>query len=159
MSDSGLPPARRLWERVDSERAARGWTALDLERESGVDRGTVARWKTAKRAPLPETVIAIADALGVPRYDLLELAGRTSALPRSVLAERPPEISGPLPVVGDDDTDELLARLPASRRRLLQDIRESERERLEREVNEASRRFADLVRKEALRGESRHNGQ
>jgi transcriptional regulator with XRE-family HTH domain len=155
MTDSGLPPARRLWERVEQLRAARGWTTLELEKRSGVDRSTVSRWKNGKRSPLPEKVIAVADALGVPRDTLLQIAGHAvSPMERAVRDE----ISGPLAIIGDDETDELLERLSPARRRLLEQVRESERERLEREAAEASRRFADLVRSEATQSEPGNNG-
>jgi transcriptional regulator with XRE-family HTH domain len=167
MTDSGLPPARRLWERVEQERTARGWTTLELERRSGVDRGTVSRWRAGRRLPLPEKVIALANAFSLPHKELLKLVGyidspvesaMRDAIDKSLAAAEADEITRPLRVIGDDETDELLRRLPASRRRLLEQVRKSERERLEREAAEASRRFADLVRSEATQSESGNNG-
>ncbi|GGS88204.1 helix-turn-helix domain-containing protein [Nonomuraea spiralis] len=156
MSDSsGLPPARRLWERVENERNQRGWTTLELQKRSGVDRATVSRWQHAKRAPLPETVNALADALGLPREELLALAGLITSPVERVLREA---VTAPQPVVsaaveGDAETQELLARLSPRRRRFLEEIRESERQRLARiaqdaarEAREANDRFARLVR-------------
>lgn len=158
MSESGLPPARRLWERVEGDRNKRGWTTVELQERSGVDRSTISRWKTAKQSPLPEKVNAVADALAIPREEALMLAGLLVTPDRS-----PPDaVTAPQPVVsianveGDADTEELLARLAPKRRRFLEQIRESEKARLERiaenvarEAEEANRRFAELVRIEA----------
>ncbi|TDE39946.1 XRE family transcriptional regulator [Nonomuraea mesophila] len=161
MTERGLPPARRLWERVERERNARGWTTLELEKRSGVDRSTVSRWRTARRAPRPETVNAIADAFGLPRHELLGDAGLLSSPMKRGLHDA---ITAPMPAVdhavtGEDDTDDLLAKLPPARRALLEQVRAAERERLERiavaavrEAEEANRKFAALVR-DAVRGE------
>ncbi|MFD1940571.1 helix-turn-helix domain-containing protein [Nonomuraea mangrovi] len=159
MSESGLPPARRLWERVESERNNRGWTTVELQERSGVDRSTVSRLKTSKRSPLPETVNKLADTLGIPRQEALALAGLVGApnvrSPEDAITA-PQSVVSIVNVEGDADTDELLARLSPRRRRLLEQFRESERERLARiaesvarETEEANRRFAELVRSEA----------
>ncbi|MFI6813732.1 helix-turn-helix domain-containing protein [Nonomuraea sp. NPDC050328] len=151
MDDSGLPPARRLWERIEAERNSRGWTTLELEERSGVDRSTVHRWQSAKRAPLADSVVRIADALGVPRNDLLQLAGHAALSDVEPVAA--PSIGD---VEGDAETEALLARLPESRRRRLEEFRESERRRLQRMVQDVAReasvaneRFAEFVRQEA----------
>lgn len=157
MSERGLPPARRLWERVESERNNRGWTTVELQERSGVDRSTISRWRTAKQSPLPEKVNRVADALGIPREEALALAGLIAG--ERGLADA---ITAPQPVVsitaveGDAETAELLARLSPHRRRMLEEFRKSERERLARiaenaarEAEEANRRFAQLVRIEA----------
>lgn len=157
VDDSGLPPARRLYERVETERKQRGWSLAELERRSGVARSTTHRWKTGKTVPQPETVIPVADALGIPRLDALRLAGLLVDSP----AERALEDAVTQPLVnvdveGDGTTAELLARLSASRRAMLERFRQSERQRLARmaedaarETYEANRRFAELVRIEA----------
>jgi transcriptional regulator with XRE-family HTH domain len=156
--ESGLPPAYRLWERVESERNARSWTTVELQERSGVDRSTVSRLKTSKRSPLPETVNRLADTLGIPRREALELAGLVVSPVERVLQDA---ITAPQPAVrvaveGDADTEELLQKLSPRRRRVLEQIRESERQRLERiaqgvalEAEEANARFAELVRLEA----------
>lgn len=157
MSDSGLPPARRLWERIERERNERRWTTLDLEQRSGIPRSTVNRWKTAKRSPLADTVIPIADAFGIPRRELLQLAGLSPGEPAPHEA-----VTAPQPVVtiadvgGDAETEELLSRLSPRRRQLLEEFRASERARLARlaedaarEAQEVNARFAELVRIQA----------
>lgn len=157
MSDSGLPPARRLWERIEHERNERGWTTLELERRSGVRRQTVNRWKTSPKAPLAESINPIADALGIPRRELLALIGS-----RPARREPSDEITVPMPVVdvatvrGDAETEALLARLSPRRRQMLEEFRASERARLERiaedaarEAKEVNARFAELVRIQA----------
>lgn len=157
MEERGLPPARRLWDRIEAERQERGWTTLELEKRSGVRRQTVNRWKQAPRAPLAESVNPIADALGLPRKELLALIGGS---PKR--RDSNDEVTVPMPVVnistvrGDAETEELLARLSPRRRKMLEEYRESERARLERiaedaarEAQEANTRFADLVRIQA----------
>lgn len=155
MSDSGLPPAHELWKRVEDERNKRGWTTVELQERSGVDRSTVSRWKTAKQSPLPEKVNALADAFGLPREDLLVVAGLISSpverAPHDAITAPQPAVT--LDVKGDAETEELLDRLSPRRRRLLEEIRESERQRLARiaqdaarEAQEANDRFARLVR-------------
>lgn len=160
MSDSGLPPARRLWERIETERNERGWTTVELERRSGVPRSTVARWKTGKRPPLADRINPLADVFGIPRKELLAIVG-LSPTTRSF----EDEITPPSPisavrdvaaVQGDPETEALLARLSPRRRKMLEEFRESERRRLERLAEDAAReakvandRFASLVRNEA----------
>jgi transcriptional regulator with XRE-family HTH domain len=158
MATSGLPPAHKLWERVESERNRRGWTTVELQERSGVDRSTVSRLKTSRRSPLPETVNKLADALGIPREEALALAGLVTSP-----AERAPHdaVTAPQPAVnvavgGDSETETLLAKLSPRRRQLLEEFRETERRRLERmaedaarEAEEANARFAKLVRIEA----------
>lgn len=156
--DSGLPPAYRLWERVESERNARGWTTVELQERSDVDRSTVSRLKTSKRRPLPDTVNKLALALDIPSQEALALAGLVTSPAERALHDA---VTAPQPVVsvaveGDADTAELLSRLSPRRRRLLEEIRETERQRLARiaqdvarEAEEANERFAHLVRIEA----------
>lgn len=157
MSESGLPPARAFWERVESERNSRGWTTVELQERSGVDRSTVSRLKTSKRSPLPETVNKLADVLDIPRDEALRLAGLVAApsVHDAVTAPQPAVVSIGI-VEGDADTEDLLSRLAPHRRRFLEQIRESEKERLvriaedvTREAQEANKRFAELVRIEA----------
>lgn len=68
-------PAAPLYWRVEQERARLGWSATDLAQRSGVDRGTVHRMRTGRRAPLPVTVAALAQALSIDREEALRLAG------------------------------------------------------------------------------------
>lgn len=159
-SESGLPPARRLYDRVQQERNERGWTMTTLAKRSGVDRVTISRWRDSTGQPSPAKVKAVADALGIPHEELLNLAGLPT--PPQSPAERALEdaVTAPQPIVsidvGDAETEALLAKLPARRRQMLEEIRETERRRLERiaervtaEAEEANRRFAELVRIQA----------
>jgi transcriptional regulator with XRE-family HTH domain len=160
MSDSGLPPAYKLWERVESERNQRGWSTTELQERSGVDRATIYRWQKSKRLPLAETVNALADAFGIPRRELLTVAGLTVDSPagsgdRGQATDPQPVMAIP-DVEGDEATEELLGRLSPRRRQVLEEIRKSERQRLTRivqevarEADEANARFARLVRLEA----------
>jgi transcriptional regulator with XRE-family HTH domain len=64
-----------LWERVETARALKGWSSVRLHRETGVSRSTVAKLATQPKPPLPSTVCALADALGIPREEALKLSG------------------------------------------------------------------------------------
>lgn len=155
----GLPPAYEFWKRVDAARNERGWTTVELQERSGVDRSTVSRLRTSKRAPLPETVNKLAEALGIPRREALELAGLVVLSPAEralydVVAEQQQVVKAA--VEGDAETEELLRKLSPRRRALLEEFREKERQRLARiaedvarEAEESSARFAAMVRIEA----------
>src|ERR1035441_3666217 len=67
MSDMPRGIAYPLYERVKREMALQGWTATRMRRESGIARGTQAKWRTQARPPLASTVVAVADALGLDR--------------------------------------------------------------------------------------------
>ena len=128
-------PARPLWDRIQTVCAERGWNAVRLERETGVSRQTIAKWKTAPRAPQAATVNTVARVLGIDLTEALRLAG-------VIPSEEPePEIPTTLPeltamveeriakaraqdaakmaaivealrsVVGDEKTDRLLKKL------------------------------------------------
>ena len=75
MAGSGVGVAVRLYERVERERALKGWSWTRLQRETGVARSTFAKWQTQPQPPQPATVNAVADALGIGRAEALELAG------------------------------------------------------------------------------------
>jgi transcriptional regulator with XRE-family HTH domain len=68
-------PARPLWDRIQTACAERGWNAVRLERETGVTRQTIAKWKTAPRAPQAATVNTVARVLGIDLTEALRLAG------------------------------------------------------------------------------------
>ncbi|GAA3209566.1 helix-turn-helix domain-containing protein [Nonomuraea helvata] len=139
--DRRVGPARPFYERVNHERIRRGWTQLKLAEQSGVDRATIHRMRSAK--PQPDTVFALAETLGIDRDEALRLAGLV-----------PGGAGGALPALAEDpEVDELLAKLPARRRAILERFRDSERERVRRlreqaeaEAAEAGRRFKELVR-------------
>ncbi|WP_168220941.1 helix-turn-helix domain-containing protein [Actinomadura sp. WMMA1423] len=56
--------------RVHELRTARGWTLAELGRAAGLTRETVRNIETGDTAPLPESLDALASALGVPRATL-----------------------------------------------------------------------------------------
>jgi transcriptional regulator with XRE-family HTH domain len=85
-----------LYERVERERALKGWSSTRLRAESGVSRSTIAKWRTQPNPPLPGTVNAVADALGIGREEALRLAG--------VLAADP----DPLPDMSADERREVI---------------------------------------------------
>ncbi|MEV7011587.1 helix-turn-helix transcriptional regulator [Streptosporangium sp. NPDC051022] len=122
------PPARALWERVERERIARGWTTVQLAKEAGVDRKTHGRLKDSARSPLPETVHAFARTLNIPLEEAFILAGLDPAA--AAVGETVEPESEPEPV---DPLDDLLARVPAWRRRIWERVRAEERERYERQ--------------------------
>jgi transcriptional regulator with XRE-family HTH domain len=68
-------PARPLYERVENIRATNGWTKTRLAKVTGLPRTTLERWRDQPRRPLPETVVQVADALGINRDEALTLAG------------------------------------------------------------------------------------
>lgn len=82
MTDRGV--AYDFWLRVRAEQASRGWTDEELQAQSGIPRGTVARLASGKRRPMARTVNALAQALDIDHTEAHELAGR---LPRSARPE------------------------------------------------------------------------
>lgn len=68
-------PARPLWDRIQTICADRGWSSVRLERETGVARQTISKWKTQPRTPQAATVNAVAQALGIEQEEALRLAG------------------------------------------------------------------------------------
>lgn len=85
-------PARPLWDRIQTACAERGWNGVRLERESGVARQTVNKWRTQPRPPQAATVNAVARALDIPPDEALRLAGILPAddqHARSVGSEEP----------------------------------------------------------------------
>jgi len=75
MTDETPGVAYDLWLRVRAEQASRGWTDVELQRRSGIPRGTVDRLRRGKRVPQARVVNALADALGIPRAEAARLAG------------------------------------------------------------------------------------
>jgi transcriptional regulator with XRE-family HTH domain len=79
--DETSAPARPLFERIETIRANAGMTKSRLAEITGVPRGTVERWRDQKRPPLPESVMKVADALGIDRGEALRLAGVLDGVP------------------------------------------------------------------------------
>lgn len=75
MDQTGSAPARPLWERIQIALAGKGWSASRLERESGVPRQTVARWKLKPGRPQAGSVKQVAEALDLNLEEALRLAG------------------------------------------------------------------------------------
>lgn len=147
----GVPraPAARLWERVERERKRRGWTKVELAERTGLGRATI-DGLNKERKPLDRTVHRLAEVLGIPLDEALQLAG---------LYEDRPEPAEP--GTQDRELDELLARLPPQRRAEMERWRQEEHERMRRLREEARedyqrsmRRISDAIRRE-LNTESR----
>lgn len=142
------PPALPLWLRVERERVAKVWTKSKLARKSGVARTTIDRLQANQRRPLPETVVALADALDIPRQEAFALAGLEAST--AVVEE-----AVPLQPESDPELDWLLARIPERERRKLEQAREEERAlyrwRLE-QAREEYRRREEMMRRELEHG-------
>ena len=119
MSGNQRGIAYPLWERVERERALKGWSSTRLHSETGISRSTVAKLATQPRPPLPSTVNALADALGIGRETALRLAG--------VLTDARERLSAP-----PEDDDALPEMTRAERRWVIgkiQEMRAAEGER------------------------------
>lgn len=75
MEQQRSAPARPLWDRIQFESATRGWSSVRLERETGVSRTTINKWKTQPRPPQAATVNTVAGVLGIDPVEALRLAG------------------------------------------------------------------------------------
>lgn len=75
MSQHRDAPARPLYDYVEGLRIRRGWTKTQLARAAKTDRGTIDKWANQPRSPLPQTVKAVAEALGIDQEEALQLAG------------------------------------------------------------------------------------
>jgi transcriptional regulator with XRE-family HTH domain len=65
--------------------AARGWTAADLSKASGIDQSVIGRWRDRDARPTPENVRRAARGLGRNIREAIVAAGHYSA---EELAER-----------------------------------------------------------------------
>lgn len=142
------PPALPLWLRVERERVAKVWTKSTLARKSGVARTTIDRLQANQRKPLPETVAALADALGIPRQEAFALAGLETSADAA-------EEAIPLQPESDPELDWLLARIPERERRKLERVREEERARYRwrlEEAREEYRRREEMMRRDLEHG-------
>ncbi|MCB9765984.1 MAG: helix-turn-helix transcriptional regulator [Alphaproteobacteria bacterium] len=63
----------RLGSRIRHLRKARGWTLADLAQRADVQIADLSKWETGKRGPNVESLIKLADGLGVPPAELFEL--------------------------------------------------------------------------------------
>lgn len=91
MPDQARGPAYLLYERVMREMALRGWTKIELARHADVARSSVDKLATQPRPPQAATVNKLADVLGIPRPEALELAGILTA--RAAAAVPEPSVS------------------------------------------------------------------
>lgn len=87
---------------IADARRARGWSQEDLERESGVSRGSLSRWERGLAdRPEPENVRAVCLALGIdPRRAAIALGYLT-----------PEEVEEPLKPTLDPEVERALAVL------------------------------------------------
>lgn len=136
------PPARALWDRVQLEMIRRGWSKVRLHRETGLSRSTIDGLVKGRR-PATETVSILAKVLGIPAEEAFRLSGLIDTPHKG-----PPETDE----AEDLELQELLAALPATRRKALQKILEDERERLNRltmqareDYERARRRVAEMA--------------
>lgn len=67
------------WLRREIDRA--GLTQAELARMTAIDPGMISHWTNGRRLPAAESCEKLADALGVPRDRVLELAGRWAPEP------------------------------------------------------------------------------
>lgn len=66
-SEAGAEQGRRVFgDRLRSLRSARGMTQEELAANSKVNRVTIARFEAGQRLPRYQTLVALADGLGVP---------------------------------------------------------------------------------------------
>jgi transcriptional regulator with XRE-family HTH domain len=79
--DETSAPARPLFDRIESIRANAGMTKTRLAEITGLPRATIDRWQDQPRPPLPESVMKVADALGINRDEALRLAGILDGVP------------------------------------------------------------------------------
>lgn len=75
MGEQRSAPARRLWDRITFECATRGWNTVRLERETGIPRQTINKWRTQPRPPQAENVNTVARVLDIDPVEALRLAG------------------------------------------------------------------------------------
>lgn len=71
----GPPPAARFHARVLTELASKGRSKLWLHQQSGVARNTIDNWATQPRSPQAASIMAVADALDIPREEAAALSG------------------------------------------------------------------------------------
>jgi hypothetical protein len=75
MGQQRSAPARPLWDRITFECATRGWNTVRLERETGIPRQTINKWRTQPRTPHAENVNTVARVLDIDPVEALQLAG------------------------------------------------------------------------------------
>lgn len=80
--------AAAFYRRAETERARLGMTKFALAEVSGVARTTYDRLPTQERAPLPGTIIRLAEALGLDRDEALNLAGLMDQPTPAQIADR-----------------------------------------------------------------------
>lgn len=111
------PPARPWYDRVMREAAVRGWGVAELARRAKVGRPTLYGWRDNPGKPQSAKVNAVADALGIPRTEALQLAGVIAAAPEPDARTAPRELvayygKAVIAAIEDEITD------PAARERV-----------------------------------------
>lgn len=107
-------PARPLWDRLEHERSIKGWGVKELAERARLQRSVIYRLKTGTRPPWPETVVALADAIGIPRAEAVKLAGLT---PDSDTRPDDNERKIMALQIPDDEKEELLKTYRSNRKR------------------------------------------
>lgn len=92
MTDERPPPARPWFDRVEQLAALRGWSLSELARRAKISRPTLYGWRDNPKKPQARSVNAVADALGIPRGEALQLAGVIGAAPEPEWEEVPREL-------------------------------------------------------------------
>lgn len=132
MEQQRSAPARPLWDRIQYICARRGWNTVRLERETGVSRTTINKWKTQPRPPQAATVNTVARVLDIDPVDALKLAG--------ILPADTPEPERDDRTVSWDELLSLIEEAKANDDQLIYDaLMEVKRKRDERESRPADR--------------------
>lgn len=119
-------PARPWYLRALEEASLRGWSKAELCERAGVARTTLDKWETNPRKPQARSVNAVADALGIPRSEALQLAGVIASVPEPAGDSVPQEL---VDAYGKHVIAAMLEEVtdPAARRRLFDRLLEARR--------------------------------
>lgn len=127
-----MPPARALWERINREMRKRGITISEVHRATGLSRKTI--YDLQERRPTADTVNTLAAFFGLDQDEAHRLAGLIPDSPDDEAADLRSEVEGAL--------NELLDRLPESRRAFIARMRDEERARYDRLRADANAEYA-----------------
>ena len=67
-----MTPEERFASNLKALRTQRGWSQVDLSRNSGLHTTAISKMERADRAPRFSTVVVLAEALRVPAGDLFD---------------------------------------------------------------------------------------
>lgn len=134
--DTG-PPAYPFWVRAEEERLAKSpvWSLTKLSEVSTVARNTYNRLKKQKGKAEPETISKLAEALGIPKQEAMQLAGLSPVVaPVGEAAQEAEEAEVAR-------LEKLLEHVPHRRRQHLERVREEEQQRFQRNLKQAREDF------------------